>query len=152
MRRVPAWIACASLAAGFAVVFAGPATACSGLVSASGECLYQLPQPGQTAMEHEAPRAPDPWRSCLAAGEVSEGCPAFDFHRAKFKKTEDAIAKQKMSIIVWQAARAAFRCEDETFGRFEKLVETNFSGVDNADLDRTLPVLADMHAYIEETC
>ncbi|MEM6933972.1 MAG: hypothetical protein AAF526_10340 [Pseudomonadota bacterium] len=128
------------------------AQTCLGLVTASGECVYKLETPGQTAMEHEAPREPDRWRRCLAAGEVSDDCPEFIFHRASFRHTEDEIAKQKMSIIVWQAARAAFRCEDETFNRFQQLVASNFSGVDTADLARTLPALGEMQAYIEETC
>ncbi|MEM7669624.1 MAG: hypothetical protein AAF317_10845, partial [Pseudomonadota bacterium] len=128
------------------------AQTCLGLVTASGECVYKLEQPGQTAMEHEAAREPDMWRRCLSTGEVNEECPPFVFHRASFRHTEDEIAKQKMSIIVWQAARAAFRCERETFGRFKQLVASNFSGVDADDLARTLPALGEMQAYTEETC
>ncbi|MBY8975332.1 hypothetical protein KHP62_05920 [Rhodobacteraceae bacterium NNCM2] len=129
-----------------------PAHACAGLTTSTGECVYKLPLPGEAAMEHEAPREMDGWRKCLAGGEVSTDCPPFVFHRADFQSTDDEIAKQKMSIIVWQTARAAFRCEGDTFDRLSELVAGNFSGVAPDDLARTLPALSDMQAYIEETC
>ncbi|MEM0924214.1 MAG: hypothetical protein AAGI13_14290, partial [Pseudomonadota bacterium] len=79
--------------------------ACLGLETASGECFERMPSAAEiTAMEHEAPRTPDLWRQCLEAGEVSAACPDFIFYRGRFDHTEDAIAKQKMSIIVWQTA------------------------------------------------
>ncbi|MEM9098783.1 MAG: hypothetical protein AAGC79_09685 [Pseudomonadota bacterium] len=129
------------------------APACTGLTTASGDCVYRMAMPGEiAAMEHEAPRAPDQWRQCLEAGEPSIECPDFVFYRGAFSRTGDQIAKQKMSIIVWQAARAAFRCETQTFERFEGLIATNFSGVDVEDHAETLSPLNDMQAYIEETC
>ena len=132
------------------------AQACTGLTTASGECVYRMVMPGETAateqMDHEAARAPDQWRRCLDAGSPSAECPDFVFYRGAFSRTGDQIAKQKMSIIVWQAARAAFRCETQTFDRFQDLIATNFSGVDEDDHAETLTPLNDMQAYIEETC
>ncbi|MEM8792098.1 MAG: hypothetical protein AAGE80_10805 [Pseudomonadota bacterium] len=136
-----------------ASAWSAPAHACTGLTTASGDCVYRMTAPGEmAAMEHEAPRTPDQWRRCLAAGEPSAECPDFVFYRGEFDRTGDQIAKQKMSIIVWQAARAAFRCETRTFDRFQDLIATNFSGVDEADHAETLAPLTEMQAYIEETC
>ena len=125
---------------------------CLGLITASGECVDRMPTVAEvTAMEHEAPREPDAWRQCLASGP-GEGCPDFVFYRGRFDRTEDEIAKQKMSIIVWQTARAAFRCEDQTYGRLAGLITQNFSGIDARDHQAMIPALTDMTAYLEETC
>ncbi|MEL6478039.1 MAG: hypothetical protein AAFR17_12005 [Pseudomonadota bacterium] len=126
---------------------------CLGLETASGECLERMPTVAEvTAMEHEAPRTPDLWRQCLAAGEASEICPEFVFYRGRFEHTEDAIAKQKMSIIVWQTARAAFRCEGSSFDRLSGLIAGNFSGVDGQDHAALLPALQDMRAHVRGVC
>ena len=126
--------------------------ACLGLTTASGECVDRLPtQVNVTAMEHEAPREPDAWRLCLASGP-SETCPEFVFYRGRFERTEDEIAKQKMSIIVWQTARAAFRCEAASFSRLSGLVAGNFSRVDPEDHAQMLPAIGDMTTYVEEVC
>ncbi|MEM9045788.1 MAG: hypothetical protein AAGC81_13950 [Pseudomonadota bacterium] len=143
----------AGLSVALSFLAISPADACTGLTTASGECVYKMTLPGEAvAMEHEAPREPDPWRLCLAEGAPSETCPDFVFYRGKFDRTGDQIAKQKMSIIVWQASRAAFRCETQTFDLFEDLIATNFSGVDPEDHAETLAPLNNMQAYIEETC
>ncbi|MEM0944123.1 MAG: hypothetical protein AAGI70_09265 [Pseudomonadota bacterium] len=131
-----------------------PASACTGWLSPSGECHYRMPMPGENVamMELEGAAERDPWRRCLEARAVSEECPAFVFHRAQFEATDDPVARQKLSIITWQAGRAAFRCETETFARLNTLISGNFSGVAEADLARTLPALAEMQTHIEETC